>query len=364
MIHGDGDVMQPLQTLTTAQRSKFWTDLPREWVAVNGGERMCRLGDFFEQLLNLLAHNPKFKGRKRDRHKVCKCRDRETDNVIYRDFWRGLDSHGETLTRTSTGFHNSSKWYLLLLPVTDDSIIHRIVRSLEKKWPDSTLEALSVAMVLSTLREERAVFFMFSMPRVQQVKQIVSVLGPGVIACTMLPKRVSKLVELFFNKNHRGDGQAQVTLTKTWDNDILEQDVVAHVAPMRIYAVEPGAAEAGAVEAGAVEAGAVEAVKVGSVEAGAVEAVEVGSVEAGAVEAVEVGSVEAGAVEAVEVGSVEAGAVEAVEAGSVEEGAVEAGAVEAVEAGSVEEGAVEAGAVEASAVLQLDYFAARDELAS
>jgi len=61
---------------------------------------------------------------------------------------------------------------------------------------------------------------------------------------------------------------------------------------------------------------------------------------------------------------VEAGAVEAVEAGSVEEGAVEAGAVEAVEAGSVEEGAVEAGAVEASAVLQLDYFAARDELAS
>jgi hypothetical protein len=260
--------MQPLQTLTTAQRSKFWIDVPLEWAAVTGEERMCGLGDFFEQLLALLrnrVNNPHFKKRKRDKNTMCNFRYQDGDNFIYREFWRGLDSHGATFEYTSDPFQNNSKWYLVLLPVTDDNIIHRIVRSLEKEWPDSSLNTMSVAMVLYTLGEECAVAFMFSMSKTRSVQKVVSVLGKGVIACTMLPWRVAKCVEWFFNANYRDGVQEQVTLAETWNDDILEQQVIVIVTPMHNYMNAVGAAEAGEAEDGAAEAGEAEE---GAAEAG------------------------------------------------------------------------------------------------
>jgi len=218
----------------------FWDVLPREWsLRVNSVVQVYTVDVFLQKLLDLLQDPAYSSFRKRhksgnnDSHPV-----HYTDRDMFHEFWIRIGSHGsvkQVVCRdVAKSKYGTSKWYMLLLPVQDDSIIYRVVHSLQKQWPGCSA-CMSVSLVLQTFDKERAIVFSFTMQEPVWTQQVLAMLEMGVIACTMLPRRVALSLE-WFSKQHDPTSDKpskQVVLHEACSGH--QQEVIAVVARMTSY---------------------------------------------------------------------------------------------------------------------------------
>lgn len=197
-----------LVAISATEDRFFWDVLPREWsLRVNSVVQVYTVDVFLQKLLDLLQDPAYSSFRKRhksgnnDSHPV-----HYTDRDMFHEFWIRIGSHGsvkQVVCRdVAKSKYGTSKWYMLLLPVQDDSIIYRVVHSLQKQWPGCSA-CMSVSLV--------------------------------VIACTMLPRRVALSLE-WFSKQHDPTSDKpskQVVLHEACSGH--QQEVIAVVARMTSY---------------------------------------------------------------------------------------------------------------------------------
>ena len=240
-----------LYPLSAEEQQEFWDLLPRQWCICREGRwEVFLVGDFLLLLLALLQ-TPRYSCFSK-RHKAESHHPRPVisqDNAMFHNFWHTICLHGvsdkKTYSKVAVSTYGKSKWYMLLLPVKDDNVIHRVVHSLQKQWPGCSA-GMSIALVLSTFQKERTLLFAFAMPEPVYAQQVASAFGMGVIACTMLPRRVSKSLEWFF-KQHYDESctkQTQVPFPEACFAE--QQQVFAVVAKMASYIEFPATETASA----------------------------------------------------------------------------------------------------------------------
>ena len=161
------------------------------------------------------------------------------DNGLFLTFFAEILSHGSAkkpfIRDKAVSSHGRCRWYMLLLAVTDENIIHRVVHSLQQTWP-GCIAGKSVSFVLVTSKMERAVAFAFEMPTPIYVQRVISVVEMGAIACTMLPQRMSVVLDHFIQSNLSisADEQTHVHLREAC-HQAKQQEVFAVVARMTSY---------------------------------------------------------------------------------------------------------------------------------
>lgn len=234
-----------LVPLSPAERSSCWDRLPREWsLLVDAEVRVFTLDKFIQRLLGLLQEPSYSSFRKRHKAGNNDCHPLVyTDNDMFHAFWQQIVSHGSVAERAfqdvAVSTYGKSTWYLLLLSVEDDNVLHRLVHSLEKEWPGCS-SGISIVMDLFTFDQERVVIFAWKMPERVYAQRVFSVVQKGVLAYTMVPKRVALSLEWFAKKHIPTAGKTFVFLSEAC---IKQQEVIAVVAPMTSYMPFPITAE-------------------------------------------------------------------------------------------------------------------------
>ena len=205
---------------------------------------MFTLDKFIQRLLGLLQEPSYSSFRKRhkagnnDCHPVV-----YTDNDMFHAFWQQIVSHGSVAERAfqdvAVSTYGKSTWYMLLLPIEDENVTHRLTHSLEKEWPGCS-SGMSVTIALLTSNQERVAMFAWKMPGPVYAQRVFSVVQKGVLAYTMVPKRVALSLEWFAKKHTPTTGRTEVCLSKAC---IEQQEVIAVVALMTHYMRFPITAE-------------------------------------------------------------------------------------------------------------------------
>ena len=196
------------------------------------------VGDFLQQLFGLLQDRHYTTIRQRTIASDSRPINSE-DNYLFDRFFVETLSHGSVqepfIRDKAVSTYGRCRWYLLLLAVMDENIVHRVVHSLQEKWPGCSA-GKSVAFVLATSNLERAVAFAFQMPTPLYVQEVISVVEMGAIACTMLPRRASVKLDRFIDSHISISGveQTNVRLSEACHHT-QQQDVFAVVASMASY---------------------------------------------------------------------------------------------------------------------------------
>ena len=239
--------------LTTRERTTFWETLPPTWTIKlenTGGIKLWevhRVGKFLQLVLEMLQATCYSKFRKRHPPAKHQPYPEYKDSDMFHNFWNAISSHGRldcaTYRNKAVSMYGQSKWFMVFLPIPDMNIIHRVVHSLEKQWPGCSA-GISVAIVMSTFNVEKGILFAFVLPKIVYAQQVATSMGLGVIACTLLPKRVSVSLEWFFNSNYVEGVKRQVPLSDACNGD--QQQVFAMVAKMNSYMEFPDLSQASA----------------------------------------------------------------------------------------------------------------------